>query len=207
MSVLNLLVFLVLTAAACFGSWKAALYWNVRTREARDEDPRDQEIRELGAALSIARKELADATDNLESRGSEAHELTTKLEFSSSSLADIKEKFNATKDHLNREIEQRQELTQELDQTRRELDTYRARVTELEVQAKVASSGSGMIAGFDVAPDEDDMELDALRTANDSLEQEVQRWKQHCAKLTRALKQLQNGSGNSADTPPAQQQG
>jgi len=134
------------------------------------------------------------------------HTSTAKLEFSSSSLADIKEKFNATKDHLNREIEQRQELAEELNQTRRELETFRTRVSELEVQARVAASGSDMIAGFDIAPD-DDMELEALRTANDSLEQEVSRWKSHCAKLTRALKQFQRNAGGSADAPPAQQQG
>ncbi|MBT8423169.1 MAG: hypothetical protein HKN56_00400 [Gammaproteobacteria bacterium] len=188
MSLLAILGLVLALGAACFGSWKAALYWDVRTRDAQDEDPRDQEIRELGAALSIARKELAQLKDNQDADSTLKIELTNKLENASSSLSDIKQKFNATKEHLNKEIEQRQELRQELTVVRRELDAATTRVTELEVQARVEHSGSGMIAGFDMVDDEPgdsklQQEIDALTT-------EIERWKQHCAVLTKTNKGL-----------------
>ena len=189
MSVLAIFGSLLLLGAACFGSWKAALYWDVRTREAQDEDPRDQEIRELGAALSIARKELASIKDDNEASSTQKIELSSKLEHASSSLSDIKQKFNATKETLNKEIEQRQELDQEIGVLRRELDTARTRVTELEVQAKVEDSGSGMIAGFDMLAEES-ADSAELQQEIDRLSAEIDRWKQHCAVLTKTNKGL-----------------
>jgi len=189
MSFVAILGLLLLFGAACFGSWKAALYWDLRTREAQDEDPRDQEIRELGAALSIARKELARFEDDKDASSSQTMELTSKLEHTSSSLSDIKQKFNATKEHLNKEIEQRQDLDQELGVLRRELETAQTRVTELEVQAKVEDSGSGIIAGFDMLEKEAGSEAE-LRSEIDRLNSEIDRWKQHCAVLKTTNKGL-----------------
>lgn len=188
MSLLASATLMLLVGAACFGSWKAALYWNRRTRDAHEEDPRDQEIRELSAALSIARKELARLQDDKDSSSTQALELGNKLEHASSSLSDIKQKFNATKEHLNREIEQREELSQEISQLRRELDTANTRVTELEVQSRVEHSGSDMIAGMDMLAEEDDS--DELRKQVDQATAEIERWKQHCAVLTKTNKGL-----------------
>jgi DNA repair exonuclease SbcCD ATPase subunit len=204
MSVLGLLGFTLVLGAACFGSWKGALYWNRRTRDARNEDPRDQEIRELGAALSIARKELASVAEDKNAHSSEAAELASKLEHTGSSLADIQQKFNATKDHLNREIEIKQDIDQELSLVRRELEQARARVTELEIQSKVDHSGSGMIAGMDMLGD-DDAEVDELKNQLEGLTAELSRWKQHCAVLTKTNKELRaRETAESADTTPAQ---
>lgn len=204
MSVLGLLGYLLLLGAACFGSWKSALYWNRRTRDARDEDPRDQEIRELGAALSIARKELASVAEDKNATSSEATELAGKLEHTSSSLADIQQKFNATKEHLNREIETKQEIDQELAVVRRELEQARARVTELEIQSRVDHAGSGMVAGMDMLAD-DDAEVDELKKQRDELSAELERWKQHCAVLTKTNKELRAGNTPaSADVAPTQ---
>jgi len=155
MSVLGFIGYTLLLGAAVAGGWKAALYWNLRTRDARDEDPRDQEIRELGAALSIARKELANTSEDKEARSSEATELASKLEHTSSSLADIQQKFNATKDHLNREIKNKQELNEEIRQLRQDLEESNARAAELELQSKVDESSSGMIAGMDMLAEDD----------------------------------------------------
>ncbi len=204
MSVLGLLGYLLVLGAACFGSWKGALYWHRRTRDARDEDPRDQEIRELSAALSIARKELASVAEDKNARSSEATELAGKLEHTSSSLADIQQKFNATKEHLNREIENKQDIDQELAVVRRDLEQARSRVTELEIQTKVDHSGSGMIAGMDLMAD-DDAEIEELQRQCDALSSEVERWKQHCATLTKTNKELRaRQTPKSADLTPAQ---
>lgn len=205
MSVLGFLGYTLLLCAAAAGGWKGALYWHVRNRDARDEDPRDQEIRELGAALSIARKELANISDAKEAHSSAASELTSKLEHASSSLSDIQQKFNATKDHLNKEIEDKQELTEELTQLRRDLEQSQTRITELEVQAKIENSASGMIAGMDMLSD-DDAELEMLRAQHSELTAELERWKAHCATLTKTNKSLRRQSSPaSANIRPTQQ--
>lgn len=191
MSVLGFFAYTLLLCAGCLGGWKGALYWDRRTRDARDEDPRDQEIRELNAALSIARKDLANTSEVKDAQSSEAAELASKLDHTSSSLADIKQKFTATKETLNREIEARQELNEEITQLRRDLEQSRARVTELEVQSRVQESGSDMIAGMDMLTDED-AEVEALQQQLQQLQQDVERWKQHCAVLTKANKELRH---------------
>ncbi len=201
MSVLGFLGYTMLLGAACFASWKGALYRDVRTREARDEDPRDQEIRELGAALSIARKELASTSEDKDARSTQAAELTSKLEHTSSSLANIQQKFNATKEHLNREIEAKQELNEELAHLRRDLEQSQTRVTDLEIQSKVNESGSGIISGMDML-DDDDSELEALQAQIQQLQQEAERWKQHCVVLTKANKDLRDAEA-SADAGPS----
>ena len=58
MSVLYIAIFSLVLVAACVGSWHGALRWHNRPRDANTEDPRDQEIRELTAALNIARKDV-----------------------------------------------------------------------------------------------------------------------------------------------------
>jgi len=207
MSLLTSLTFVALVGATCFGSWKAALYWDLRTRDAHDEDPRDQEIRELGAALSIARKELAQVADAKDASSTQAIQLTGKLENASSSLSDIKQKFNATKEHLNKEIEQRQELNEELSVLRRELDQAKTRVTELEVQSQMENAGSDMIAGMDMVAEDED--VDDLHDQIIQLTAEVDRWKKHCAILTNTNKSLRSDHDqsniDSGDSPPAQQ--
>ena len=113
MSAAGILLYLALLAGACAASWKLALYWNLRTRAPREEDPRDQEIRELNAALSIARRQLAAADQEGQSNSSTSDELAHKLERLSSTLSDTKQKYIATKEHLNRLTVQNRKLNEE----------------------------------------------------------------------------------------------
>jgi len=149
MSVSGYFVLTIILAASCFASWKAAIYWNLRTREARDEDPRDQEIRELGAALSIARKELHKTSNAEKASTTQAMELTGKLEHTSAALADTQQKFNATKENLQKDLDKKHVLEEEIAQLRRELEQARTQVDELKLLAK-SSTENDLLAETDM---------------------------------------------------------
>ena len=102
MSIVNVLIFLAVLVAGCIGSWQGALRWHNRTRDAQQEDPRDQEIRELSAALSIARKEVDKLGNTAGTQDSEIDELQSKLQKKSDALTDIQQKYNTTKENLNK---------------------------------------------------------------------------------------------------------
>ena len=189
MSALTLSIFIALTAAAAAASWKASMLWNNRTRDARSEDPRDQEVRELSAALSIARKELSKKTAAHEGTMSQSSELHVRLQRAEASLTDTQQKYTATKETLNREIEQREKFLEEQRLLQKELERARARATELEIQVKVSSQSSELVAGLDIL-DEDDHEAERLRGRIAELEAETARWKQHCMVMTRTNKTL-----------------
>ena len=155
MSLVTALGFVVLIPAAGFAGWKGALWWDKRTRRPIPEDPRDQEIRELNATLSITRKELAKASEERDGVKGCAGTLREKLEHSNKALSDAKQKFNATKDHLSREIEQREYLLEESRIVRRELDSAQTQISELEVQLRMSTPSSEMIAGMDIFDDAD----------------------------------------------------
>lgn len=189
MSALTLSISIAAAVAAACGGWKGALWWHQRTRDARNEDPRDQEVRELGAALSIARKELAKTDTERQAAGAENSELQNKLQHLNAALSDTQQKYNATRETLNHEIEQREELVTDNGELRRELDRARTRVTELEIQIKTEAHGSGMVAGLDVM-EEDSEQLTRAQERITELEAEAARWKQHCVVMTKTNKAL-----------------
>ena len=189
MSTLTLSMFIALLVGASAASWKGSMAWNNRTRDARNEDPRDQEVRELSAALSIARKELSRTAEAHEGTVSQSSEMHVRLQRAESALADTSQKYTTTKETLNKEIEQRDGLLEEQRLLQQELERSRARITELEIQAKVSSQSSGMVAGLDIL-DEDDQEVEQLREKIAALETESARWKQHCVVVTRTNKML-----------------
>jgi len=205
MSALTLSIFIALLVAAAAASWKGCMVWNNRTRDARSEDPRDQEVRELSAALSIARKELSKTTEAHEGTISQSSELHVRMQKAETALADTRQKYTATKETLNREIEQREMLLEEQRLLQKELDAARARITELEIQAKVSSQSSELVAGIDIL-DEDEGETEKLREQVRELETEVSRWKQHCVVMTRTNKALrrQLEETSSSATPPVE---
>jgi len=204
MSILYALIFLIALGGAGFGGWKAALYWDNRTRDARHEDPRDQEIRELSAALSIARKNL----EKLDSRsGSSAHELAVlqdQVNKTAAALAESQGKIAAANAAVNREIETRETLDTRIAQMSRELDTAKSRVAELEVQVKIVSPSSGLVAGLDDVLEDDEKEVFTIRHEHKVYKQQVadleqslatekaesSRWKQHCNVLGKTSKTL-----------------
>ena len=204
MSVLNLSIFLVMFIVGCFGSWNAALRWHNKTRDARKEDPRDQEIRELGAALNIARKEADRLGTQTAAQGTELDELKEKMQQSSDALADVQQKFNATRESLTHEIEGKEALDAELMQLRRDLEIAQTRVAEIEVQERIAPPGSGFVAGIDDMIEDDEKEVFTIRQEHRqmkaqlaSIQQkldeqltEAERWKQHCTVMSTTNKAL-----------------
>ncbi|MEE4186404.1 MAG: hypothetical protein V2J12_11605 [Gammaproteobacteria bacterium] len=189
MSALTLSIFIALLVGASAASWKGSMVWNNRTRDARSEDPRDQEVRELSAALSIARKELSKTAAAHEGTMNQSSELHVRLQRAESQLTDTQQKYSATKETLNREIEQREALLEEQRLLQKDLERARARITELEIQAKVASQSSELVAGLDIL-DEDEHDTEELRAQLQQLETEAARWKQHCVVITRTNKSL-----------------
>jgi predicted flap endonuclease-1-like 5' DNA nuclease len=209
MSALTLSIFIALLVGASAASWKGSMVWNNRTRDARNEDPRDQEVRELSAALSIARKELSKTTAAHEGTMSQSSELHVRLQRAESQLTDTQQKYSVTKETLNKEIEQREALLEEQRLLQQELERARVRITELEIQAKVASQSSELVAGLDIL-DEDDHETEQLRAQVQQLESDAARWKQHCVVITRTnkllraqLEELNRKSATAADSETA----
>lgn len=188
-----ILIVASLSATAAL-SWKLALHWHARTRDARAEDPRDQEIREMGAALSIARKELARLTAEQQKLCSEATELRDKLDHSGEAMANAQEKYNATKQHLEKESAAHADLNELVAQLRRELEQAQARTTELEVQARLAANEQTMLADEELISDNNSNtnELDEAQARIQQLQAELKRWKQHCRVLSTSNKELRN---------------
>ena len=93
---------------------------------------------ELGAALNIARKETDKLGTQTAAQGTEIDELKEKLQQSNDALADIQQKFNATRESLTHEIEGKEALDAELMQLRRDLEIAQTRVAEIEVQERIA---------------------------------------------------------------------
>lgn len=210
MSIVIYLVFAILLAAGCFGSWQAALYWQNRTRNPRKEDPRDQEIRELSAALSIARKDADRLGKSSTTHDQEVTEIRIKLDKANDALADTRQKFNATKDTLNKEIEARSELDARLADMHRELNDIKSRNSELELRVKIDSPTSGLVAGLDDTVEDDEKEIFTIRhehkvykeqaseleTSLKAQTADTDRWKQHCAVMTKTNKSLRASVDN-----------
>ncbi len=197
-------IFGVVLAISCVGSWQLALRWHNRTRDAQREDPRDQEIRELSAALNIARKEVEKLDNANVDLGSEITKLKEKLHKTDDSLNDTKEKYNATKENLTKEIEGREGLQEEVRQLQGDLERSNARLEELEVQLRMDSSGSGFVAGLDDMLDDDEKESSQIRQEHKLLKQQLEdlqssaqdheaesaKWKQHCTVMSKTNKTL-----------------
>jgi predicted flap endonuclease-1-like 5' DNA nuclease len=188
MSFVTFIIYLVVLAAGCAGSWKGALYLNNRRRGPQHEDPRDQEIRELAAALSISRKSV-DA-HGLEKKQLEKDiwELKENLRKTGDAFSNMQQKFNATKETLSREIEGKSNFDEEVIQLRREKDDALTRIEELEVQARAAQNG-GMVAGLDML-DEDEHALASAHQESNDLRAEVSKWKHHCSIMGETNKTL-----------------
>jgi len=206
MSFLYILIYLVTVGGACFGGWKAALYWNNRTRDARSEDMRDQEIRELSAALNVARKNVAKLDNRSGSSAQELALLQEQANKTAAELAECQQKIVVAEAAVNREIETREVLDTRIAQMHRELNAAKGRVAELEVQVKIVSPSSGLVAGLDDIFEDDEKEVFTIRHEHKvfklqvaELEQamaaekgESARWKQHCnvmSKTNKALRQ------------------
>jgi predicted flap endonuclease-1-like 5' DNA nuclease len=206
MSIISLSIFLAILSGGCFASWKGALLWNSRTRDARKEDPRDQEIRELSAALSVSRKQVETLDSENTLKDKEVIALGEKLTKAGYALTNSQQEDNATKEALDKEIESKAEFDAELVRLRRELHTANTRLAEIDVEVKIASPGSGLVAGMDDVVEDDEKEMFTIRHEHRELKQivgvlqqsldeqktESGRWKKHCAVMTRTNKTLRS---------------
>lgn len=206
MSTISVSIFLAILTGGCFASWKGALLWNNRTRDARQEDPRDQEIRELSAALSVSRKQVETQSNEHKAKDQATAELQEKLAKAGYALTNIQQEYEATKIALNKEIESKEDIDIELGRLRRELNTASGRLAELDVEVKIASPGSGLVAGMDDVIEDDEKEMFTIRHEHRELKQlvavlqqsldeqktESERWKKHCAVMTKTNKTLRS---------------
>jgi len=187
-------------------SWKGALLWNGRTRYAHKEYPRGQEIRELSAALSVSRKQVEALDSENKLKDKEVHALGEKLTKAGYALTNSQQEDNAAKEALDKEIESKAEFDAELVRLRGELHTANTRLAELDVEVKIASPGSGLVAGMDDVVEDDEKEMFTIRHEHRELKQivgvlqqsldeqktESGRWKKHCAVMTRTNKTLRS---------------
>ena len=201
MSIVAFIIYLVVLTAGCAGSWKAALYWSNRTRGPQHEDPRDQEIRELAAALSVSRKAVDSAGVEKKQLEKQIWELSEKLRKTGAAFTNMQQKYNATKETLNEEIEGKSDFDVEISLLRREKDDALARIEELEVQARAAMNG-GMVAGLDML-DEDEHALASAHQETNELRAEVEKWKQHCAVMGTTNKALRSQLNKLVDAEKA----
>jgi len=197
-------IYLLTLGGACFGSWKAALYWNNRTRDARSGDIRDQEIRELTAALNVARKKVEKLDNRSGSSAQELSLLQDEARKTTAELAECQQKIVVAEAAVTREIETREALDTRIAQMHRELDTAKSRVAELEVQVKIVSPSSGLVAGLDDLFEDDEKEVFTIRHEHKVFKQQVAeleqamvvekaesaRWKQHCNVMGKTNKTL-----------------
>jgi len=206
MSTISLSIFLAVLTGGCFASWKGALLWNNRTRDANKEDPRDQEIRELAAALSVSRKQVETLNADNKAKDISTIEFGEKLKKASYAVTNAEEKYKSARDALNKEIESKEDIDIELARLRKELGAANTRLSEIDVEVKIASPGSGLVAGMDDVIEDDEKEMFTIRHEHRELKQmaqvlqqslgeqktESERWKKHCAVMTKTNKGLRS---------------
>lgn len=127
---------------AGLGAGALSMRWHVqRTREiAEQEDSRDTQIRELLAALKIARADLARAREEAAATSAGADETSRRLAELDEAVARSHTEHNETRELLDREIVEKSRLQEELHQLRRECEALKTRAQELELELQAAGS-------------------------------------------------------------------
>ena len=125
------------------GAGALGMRWHVeRTREiAAQEDTRDTQIRELLAALKLARGDLAKTREQAASATVTADQTHQRIEELEQQLAEAHQLHENTRELLNEEIAEKTVLQEELIQLRRECEALRTRVQELELEAQASEAG------------------------------------------------------------------
>lgn len=180
--------FLVLLgfSGACFGSWKGALYWDRRTRPPEDLDPRDQEIRELRAALNVTRNANGDYRRKHKEMTHGVKLSQENLQKTQNALANCQQKYTVTKDVLSKEQREKEELADDLSLTRHDMNDHKNRIHELEMELQLAGGPEGLVSVSDQLGEQ------AQNEEIKKLKQEVDRWKQHCQVLGQNTKVLRS---------------
>jgi len=186
MGIMSILITLLIIAAiggAGFGGWHAALWWHNRTRDPHSEDPRDQEIRELRAALSIAQKLAADTGKEKDAIARELIGVGESLKRAETAANNSLQKYAVTKEALNKELAEREELQEDIKHYRAEMDELETRNHELEMRLNLSE-------GPDLILAEEEQKFEQARKQTAILQAEVEKWKQHCAVLGKNAKVL-----------------
>ncbi len=150
MSTLIVVASLASVTVGLLVGWGLAIRDRKKPRPTKGEDPRDQALRELRAALNIAQKNVDESKGKTDNRSLELQEARETLEQTEATLNNIQEKYAGSKDQLNQELEDKEKLIQELTQHRNDRDKFKAKIDELEMQLNV-SNGPDLMAGANEA--------------------------------------------------------
>lgn len=200
MGIMSILISLLIIAAiggAGFGGWHGALWWHNRTRDPRSEDPRDQEIRELRAALSIAQKLAADTGKEKDAVARELIGVRETLKRAEVAANNSLQKYAMTKEALNKELAEREELQEDIKHYRAEMDELETRNHELEMRLNLSE-------GPDLILTEEEQRFEQSRKQLAEMQTEVTKWKQHCAVLAKNARVLREKIDALKVAAPAQ---
>ena len=169
MSTLILVASLGSVTVGLLVGWALALRHRKKVRPTKGEDPRDQALRELRAALNVAQKNAEVSKGKTDDNSLELKKTAETLEQTQATLTKIQEKYASTRDNLNKELEEKEELIQELTQHRNDRDKLKAKIDELEVQLNVSTGPDLMAAATEAKLAEAQADAEALRSQMEML--------------------------------------
>jgi predicted flap endonuclease-1-like 5' DNA nuclease len=200
------ILFYVLTFLACIvtaagGAW--AMRWHIeRSRDVSErEDPRDSQIRDLLAQVSMMKNDMArnqksaeEATEHVDMAHDRIHDLTGRM----IKLANV---VASTESELKESNADKDLLRDKLSVASQQLDTLKTRTQELEVELSVTRDADMLEpATADIEHGDEDEDIEKLASVSTpdidettpsllhSLTAELDRWKRHCRVLGDELK-------------------
>lgn len=208
MTVLNF----VLAFIACIATGVAGAFgmrWHIQRKRVlnRHEDPRDTQIRDLLAAMKIAKEDVVKARtkemefkEHVDMAHMRINELQERLDAANN-------KYYTCNENLNKEHAEKEGLEDKLKATAQQLENFKQRVQELEMEMSVGGSGdmldpaeSGQVGTE--SPAGDDEFSSEVQDSSPSLIQclttEMERWKRHCRVLGEELKAQRDKLVNEA---------
>jgi len=160
-----------------------------QTRSVPDkEDPRDTKIRELQAALKVARGDIANQTQTISKSGIDSAKAVEQIKVLTDKLEGYEQRAASAIEGMEQETIEKNQLREELAVAKVDIDTLNSRLQELELEQSVSDSGA-MLDASQMTSDEKD-ESDGLGRTSliQTLDAEAQRWKRHCQVLGDELK-------------------
>ncbi len=113
---------------------------------ARKRDPRDDRIRELEAAVRIAKTNVEKAQENLERTREELSELEESVERRDNVITEQQAKLERTTTDLRESVAKTRELRAELTERATENVKSEAKLREVETELSVAQASTDLIA-------------------------------------------------------------
>ena len=129
-------------------------------RHAKDRDPRDDRIRQLGAELRIAQTELATATEKVEELTEQLETAGEDIEKRDNVISHQQTKVDELKKDLKDSVVKTRELRHELTDRAAESVKSEAKLREVETELSVAQASTDLIAtgvlDYSDAPENED---------------------------------------------------